>query len=145
MPRAVSHKVIVKTEVEANQLLESIRWNGIPKSPFIAFSPVYKCKNDRYKCKQSGKYFTARTNTLFHGSHVPLTSWFKAITLLQQNPNMVAADLAGELELSHKSSSIMLSKLRNRLGIYKMRDRQAMELEVNLGALELHDWLNILK
>jgi hypothetical protein len=65
--------------------------------------------------------------------------------MIQQNPNVIAADLASELKLSARSSSILLSKLRTQLGIYKSRFKKPSEIEVDFGALELKDWLQILK
>lgn len=135
----------LKEEAEAIRFLELIRWNGIPISPFSPNSPIYVCSNNKYRCKHSGKYFNVRTNTIFHGSHLSLNLWFKAISMIQQNPNVIAADLASELKLSARSSSILLSKLRTQLGIYKSRFKKPSEIEVDFGALELKDWLQILK
>ena len=45
--------------------LEELRWNGNVVSPFDATSKVYNCKGNKYKCKNSGKYFNVKTNTIF--------------------------------------------------------------------------------
>lgn len=44
--------------------LENIRWKDGITSPFDPESKVYKCKNHRYKCKNTGKYFNVKTNTV---------------------------------------------------------------------------------
>ena len=45
--------------------LEALRWNGVVVSPFDATSKVYKCKNNRYKCNTTNKYFNVRTRIQF--------------------------------------------------------------------------------
>lgn len=36
---------------------EKMRWEGNPISPFDPTSKVYKCRNGKYKCKNTGRYF----------------------------------------------------------------------------------------
>lgn len=48
------------------QYLEIVRWRGKPVSPFDATSKVYKCKDNQYKCKNTGKIFNVRYGTMFH-------------------------------------------------------------------------------
>ena len=43
--------------------LEKERWGDHVVSPFDPESKVYKCKGNRYKCKNTGKYFNVRTGT----------------------------------------------------------------------------------
>lgn len=45
--------------------LEKERWGDHVVSPFDPESKVYKCKGNRYKCKNTGKYFNVRTGTIF--------------------------------------------------------------------------------
>lgn len=45
--------------------LEKLRWKNGVVSPFDKTSKVYKCKNNRYRCKNTGKYFDAKTGTVF--------------------------------------------------------------------------------
>ncbi len=60
--------------------LESVIWNGNPVSPFDPSSKVYKCKDNRYRCKNTGKYFNVKTGTIFEGTKIKLQYWFIAIT-----------------------------------------------------------------
>jgi hypothetical protein len=41
--------------------LEMLQWGGTPISPFDPISKVYKCAGNKYKCKNTGKYFNVRT------------------------------------------------------------------------------------
>lgn len=61
--------------------LEEVLWEGKPVSPFDPSSKVYKCKNGKYKCKNTGKYFTVKTGTIFAGTKVSLQDWLVAIWL----------------------------------------------------------------
>ena len=55
-------------EESAIKFYEKIRWKDGVVSPFDATSKVYKCANGKYKCKNTGKYFTYRTKTFFANS-----------------------------------------------------------------------------
>lgn len=57
------------TEEKCIEHLEILRWNGNIVSPFDATSKVYKCANHRYKCKNTGKYFNAKTGTIFENTN----------------------------------------------------------------------------
>lgn len=70
------------TEEKCIAHLEELYWQGVPVSPFDETSKVYKCKGGKYKCKNSGKYFTVKTGTMFDNTKVPLTKWFAAIYLV---------------------------------------------------------------
>lgn len=59
--------------------LEKLCWNGNVIRPFDPMSKVYKCKDNKYRCKNTGKYFNVRTGTLFDNTKVELRKWFMAI------------------------------------------------------------------
>jgi hypothetical protein len=52
--------------------LERVIWNNNPVSPFDPTSQVYKCKNGRYKCKNTNEYFNIKTGTIFKNSNLSL-------------------------------------------------------------------------
>lgn len=62
--------------------LEELRWGGVVISPFDPTSKVYKCKDNKYRCKNTGKYFNVKTNTLFDGTKIELRKWFAAIWIV---------------------------------------------------------------
>lgn len=67
------------TEQSCIDYLEERRWRGNVVSPFDKTSKVYKCKDNKYRCKNTGKYFDVKTKTIFQGTRIPLLSWFEAI------------------------------------------------------------------
>ena len=93
--------------------LEIIRWNGCVVSPFAPEGQVYKCKDNRYKCKKTNKYFNVRTGTIFEGTKINLQHWFLAIYLFTSHKRGISSyQLARDLKISQKSSWFMLSRLR---------------------------------
>jgi transposase-like protein len=93
--------------------LEEIRWAGKPVSPFAPEGPVYKCKDNRYKCKTTNKYFNVRTGTIFEGTKIALQHWFLAIYLFTSHKRGISSyQLARDLKISQKSAWFMLSRLR---------------------------------
>jgi transposase-like protein len=93
--------------------LEQLRWKNGVVSPFDSLSKVYKCKGDKYKCKNTGKYFTVRTKTIFEGSKISLQNWFIAIYLYTSHKRGISSyQLAKDLAITQKSAWFILQRLR---------------------------------
>jgi transposase-like protein len=93
--------------------LEWLRWEGKIVSPFDETSQVYKCTNNRYKCKNTNKYFNVRTGTIFEGTKIGLQHWFLAIFLFtSHNKGISSYQLAKDLSITQKSAWFMLSRIR---------------------------------
>lgn len=89
------------------------RWQGNIISPFDPYSKVYVCKDNRYRCKNTGKYFNVKTNTLFEGSRVPLQKWFVAIWILTIDKQLITSvDLGKKLGISQKASWLMIDRIK---------------------------------
>ena len=107
----------LKTNKECMAYLEALIWEGFPVSPFDETSKVYKCKNGRYKCKNTGKYFNILTGTIFENTKLPLMCWFKAIFHEQANRKGIASTtLAQVLEITQATAWYMLHKIRKCMG-----------------------------
>lgn len=98
--------------------LESLRWvNGDIISPFESSSKVYKCANNRYRCKETGKYFNVKTNTLFDNTKVKLQKWFLAIWLVTSHKKGISSvQLAKDIGVTQKTAWFMLHRIRNCFG-----------------------------
>lgn len=93
--------------------LEEIIWQGKPVSPFDETSKVYKCAGNKYKCKNTGKYFTVTTGTIFEGTKISLKDWFMAIYLFTSHKKGISSyQLAKDLDITQKSAWFMLHRLR---------------------------------
>jgi len=98
--------------------LECLRWDGNTVSPFDASSKVYKCANNRYRCKESGKYFNIKTQTLFDNTKVKLQKWFLAIWLVTSHKKEISSiQLSKDIGVTQKTAWFMLQRIRNCFGI----------------------------
>ncbi len=98
--------------------LEQLRWNGFVVSPFDPTSKVYKCKDNKYRCKNTGKYFNVKTNTLFDHTYIPLRKWFAAIWLVTSHKKGISSlQLSRDIDVTQKTAWFMLQRIRNCFGI----------------------------
>lgn len=94
--------------------LEKLYWSdGNPVSPFDKNSKVYRCKNNRYRCKNTGKYFKVTTGTIFENTKINLTAWFLAIWFVTcHKPGISSYQLARDIGVTQKTAWYMLQKIR---------------------------------
>ena len=101
------------TEQSCIDHLEGLRWEGIVVSPFDESSKVYKCAGNKYKCKNTGKYFNVRTNTIFDNTKIPLQKWFLALYVFSSHKKGISShQLAKDISVTQKSAWFMLHRLR---------------------------------
>jgi transposase-like protein len=104
---------IFPTEQACIDYFEEHRWKGKPVSPFDSASLVYKCANNRYRCKNTGKYFSVRTKTVFENSKIPLQKSFIAFYLFSSHKKGISShQLARDINLTQKSAWFLLNRLR---------------------------------
>jgi transposase-like protein len=144
------------SEAECLQYLEKLRWNGIVTSPFKPNSKVYYCNGGKYKCRDTGKYFNAKTGTMFHHSRIGLQKWFMAIWLMAIEKNAITSvDMAKELGITQKSAWYMMQRIRENFNLKKIpisRKKSVTQHEdpqidaiTDNDKLNLVDWLNMFK
>jgi transposase-like protein len=123
---------VFKDEQTCTQHLEDLRWNGNVVSPFDADSKVYKCAGNKYKCKNTGKYFNVRTGTLFDNTKVDLQLWFMAIYLVTGHKKGISSlQLSRDLNVTQKTAWFMLQRIRNCFGIENDSNDLANEVEID--------------
>lgn len=65
-----------------------------------------------YKCYGCRKLFSIRAGTIFESSHVPLHKWLQALYLCGcGTERMTARELSDILNVTYKTSALMLSRL----------------------------------
>jgi len=97
--------------------LTELRWNGNIVSPFDSTSKVYECKGNKYKCKNTGKYFNVRTQTLFDNTKIKLQKWFLAIYLvISYKKGISSIQLSKDISVTQKTAWFMLQRIRACLG-----------------------------
>ena len=93
--------------------LEERFWNNVPVSPFDPSSIVYNYGNHKYRCRNTGKNFNVKTNTLFHGTKVPLDKWFYAIWKIANSTNGISSvQLSKEIGIRQATAWSMLHRIR---------------------------------
>ena len=98
--------------------LTELRWNGNVVSPFDTDSKVYICKGNKYRCKNTGKYFNVKTDTLFDNSKVALQKWFLAIWIVTSHKKGISSvQLSKDIDVTQKTAWFMLQRIRNCFGI----------------------------
>jgi transposase-like protein len=111
------------TEQKCIEHLEALRWNGYVVSPFDVSSKVYKCKDNKYRCKNTGKYFNVKTDTLFDSSKIKLQKWFLAIWLITSHKKGISSmQLARDIDVTQKTAWFMLQRIRKCFGIENNND-----------------------
>jgi transposase-like protein len=93
--------------------LEKMQWNNVPVSPFDPTSKIYKCAGNKYKCKNTGKYFNVRIGTIFENTNIPLQKWFMALYIFSSHKKGISShQLAKDIDVTQKSAWFMLHRLR---------------------------------
>lgn len=106
------------TEQDCIDYLEMLKWNKLPISPFDETSKVYKCKNNQYRCKNTGKYFNVKTGTMFENSKVSLRKWFMAIWLVTSHKKGISSIQIGkDIGVRQATAWFMLQRIRACFGI----------------------------
>jgi len=97
--------------------LEKHRWNGNVISPYDPNSKVYFCPSiNRYKCKNTGKFFNVKTGTAFANTKLKLRDWFLAAYLFTSHKKGISScQLAKNLNITQKSAWNLLDDLRSNL------------------------------
>ena len=106
------------TEQHCIDYLEEMRWHGDITSPFDPTSKVYRCKDNKYRCKNTGKYFNVKTKLIFHKTAMPLIKWFMAIWLILSHKKGISSiQLGKDIGVTQKTAWFMLHRIRKALGI----------------------------
>jgi transposase-like protein len=110
--------------------LEALRWGDNITSPFDSTSTVYKCKGNKYRCKNTGKYFNVKTGTMFDNTKVELQKWFLAIYIVTSHKKGISSlQLSKDIDVTQKTAWFMLQRIRNCFGI---SDNDKLDNEVEI-------------
>ncbi|RHZ37305.1 IS1595 family transposase [endosymbiont GvMRE of Glomus versiforme] len=113
--------ITLPTEQNCIDYLEAIIWNSQPISPFDPNSKVYKCADNKYKCKNTNKYFTIKTGTVFRNSKIPLQKWLWALYIFSAHKKGISScQLAKDISITQKSAWFMLHRLRSTFKISEL-------------------------
>lgn len=98
--------------------LEKVRWGGRPLCPYCDSDKVcvHASKDKalpRLQCESCHRAFSATVGTIFHHTHLPLQTWFLAMTImLNAKKNVSNAQLARDLNLPYKTAWSLALRIR---------------------------------
>ena len=120
----------IRTEADAYEFLEELRWNGTPvcphcgekdRKPYFLAPKNGGRKTNRgkvserrvWKCAACRKQFSVLTGTIFHGSHIPIRTWIFVVYEMCASKNGVnAREIERKYELTPKSAWYALHRIR---------------------------------
>ncbi len=120
----------VPTEADAYKLLERLRWEAGVVCPHCASIAEHYFLNPAngtsrktrtggtsqrrvWKCRDCRKQFSVLTNTIFHGTKIPVRTWLFVIFEMCASKNGVSArEIERKYDLTAKSAWFMLHRIR---------------------------------
>jgi len=93
--------------------IAQVRWPGQRQCPQCGCAKLWPLKSG-FECSQCGRQTRLLSGTLFEGTHLPLSVWFRAIWWVAVQKNGASAlGLQRLLGLSYKTTWAMLHKIRS--------------------------------
>ena len=95
--------------------LEQCRWGENPISPYDPTSRVYKCTDNWYKCKNTGKRFNVKTGTILKHTKIPLVDWLWSLYHFLSKKGVSSCQLSRNIDVTQKSAWNLLKDIRENL------------------------------
>lgn len=103
-------------EASAEAWLIEQRWGGevcCPKCGSVSVQSRPTRKPQPFRCRDCGKDFSVKTDTLMHSSPLPCRTWIFALYIFRSNPKGIASTrLAEMLGVTQKTAWHMLHRIR---------------------------------
>ncbi len=107
-----------QTQEQAVSYLETARWHGRPICPYCGSDKI--CRHvssdreaQRWQCWDCHKTFSVTVGTIFHGTHIPLRSWFLVVSLmLNAKKSASACQIARDLGMRRPTVWSMMHRIR---------------------------------
>lgn len=127
------------TEKECREYLFQIRWPDGFRCPRCEGTEYWPVRSILLQCVDCGYQASLTVGTIFQGTHLPLTVWFRAMWWVTSQKNGASAlGLKRVLGCSYKTAWMLLHKFRRSM-VRPGRDRLSGRIEVDetyLGGLE---------
>lgn len=101
----------LNTEQACRDFLASIRWKNGFCCPKCQGNEAWITNEIKYMCKQCGHKISVTSGSIFQDSHIPLTKWLCAISILLNNQKISIADFQKELEIGSNRTAIRMKKM----------------------------------
>ncbi|TVQ21532.1 MAG: IS1595 family transposase [Leptolyngbya sp. DLM2.Bin15] len=96
-----------RSEDECRSFLEAVLWGDTPQCPYCqSINSTAITKERRYHCNTCFNSYSVTVGTMFHGTRVPLSKWFKAIAiLLDEDPSISVRKLAQAIDVNKNTAA----------------------------------------
>jgi len=107
-----------KTQEQAVDHLEKVRWHGRPVCPYCQGEKVCRHvsgdrKGQRWQCQTCTRAFSVTVGTIFHGTHIPLKNWFLLLALmLNAKKSASSCQIARDLGMRQPTVWTMMHRAR---------------------------------
>ena len=112
--------------------LEKVLWPNGVVSPYDVSSKVYKRGDGYYRCKNTGKNFNVRIETIFENTKIPLRKWFLAMYFVANHKKGISAtQLSSDIGVTLKTAWFLLQKIRRTFhrGVHRIKLDGEVELD----------------
>lgn len=107
-----------QTQEQAIEYLERVRWHGNPVCPYCKSAKVGRHASgdragQRWQCRDCHRAFSVTVGTIFHGTHVPLRTWYLLLALmLNAKKSASACQIARDLGMRRPTVWSMMHRAR---------------------------------
>ena len=116
----------------------AMRWPRGPECPACLMPAIRQhwLKNQkRWQCRDCGKQYSVKVNTIFEDSAIKLDKWLAAICMLANCKSGVSSyEIARSIGVTQKSAWFMLRRIR-----LAMKDQSIMEQGNQVGPVEVDE------
>jgi transposase-like protein len=98
--------------MHAKEIFTKLRWPNGVRCPYCGEVHCWTYKNGMHKCSKCGKRFSDTSNTVFHGTKIPIASWIVALYLITMSKGCSSEELSAYTGITQKSAWFLLHKVR---------------------------------
>jgi transposase-like protein len=102
------------TDDKCRELLKKLRWPHGVKCLRCGGPNTFEVSNYKYECRECSYQFTVTAQSIFHDSHLPLTTWFLAVLLIVEARKGISANqLKRTLGVAYKTAWYLCHRIRH--------------------------------
>lgn len=107
-----------QTQEQAIEYLEKVRWADKPHCPYCGSVSIGRHASGdrsmaRWQCRDCSRAFAVTVGTLFHGTHIPLRTWFLVLALmLNAKKSASAYQIARDVGVRRPTVWSMMHRIR---------------------------------
>lgn len=103
-----------KTEKKCLQYLEQCKWGGKIRCRQCGCDKVYRLRDKGlFKCGNCNDLFSAKVDTIFEDSKLPMIKWFMAMYLISNHKKGISSyQLARDIKVTQKTAWFMSHRIR---------------------------------